>query len=117
MPMDTLRRLSYESPTSPTKVTLPHGTDLTLTVIGEEHLVPVVLTDDAALLLARGADLHARGVRPTQKGSLFATVSIPTGTRVYVRGRRISNDDIGELLAVAVHEALKNALEPARLRL
>lgn len=115
--MSTLRRLSYESPTSPVKVTLPLGMDITLTVIGEEHLAPVVLTDDVALLLARGADLHARGVRPTQKGSPFATISIPTGTRAYVRARRVSNASIGDLLSLAVHEALKNALEPARLRL
>lgn len=104
MPM---RRLSHASSTNPVKVSLPVDGEVTLTVIGEEHLAPVELTGKLAVLVSLGSDLRDRGgVLPGEEAQPFATIDTPAGLRVFVGGRRVSTNEALELVALALGDAL-----------
>ena len=107
------RRRSHVSVTSPVKVSLPATGEVTLTVIGEEHLAPVCLTEEFATLVSMGVELFDAGLRPLgDDGRSFATIEVPVGTRVYVRGRRVSTDRALELLALTLRDAIRRLADP-----
>jgi hypothetical protein len=102
-----MRRLSHASSTNPVKVSLPVDGEVTLTVIGEEHLAPVELTGKLAVLVSLGSDLRDRGgVLPGEEAQPFATIDTPAGLRVFVGGRRVSTNEALELVALALGDAL-----------
>lgn len=89
-------------------VAFPSTGDVVMTVIGEEHLPPVVLTDGFAHLVSLGVR------HPACPGSEtlvdFACLSVPDGTVVLVDGHPLEFNEVEELVSTAVQIALRASL-------